>query len=79
MPVVSSEGTDCLVRITYCLQNSYCKSQEQQLLSKTINMQKIIKKQYEAPVAEVRLVLVEDGFATSSIIEGFEFDDEITW
>ena len=42
-------------------------------------MQNIIKKQYEAPVAEVRLILVEDGFGTSSVLEGFEFGDEITW
>ena len=37
------------------------------------------KKKYEKPLVEVKFIAVEDGFATSSILEGFEYDDEITW
>ena len=37
------------------------------------------KKKYEKPLVKTKTIAVEDGFATSGQIEGFEYDGSINW
>lgn len=37
------------------------------------------KKKYEAPLVKIRTILVENGFSTSSTLEGFQYGDNIDW
>lgn len=37
------------------------------------------KQKYEKPLVKIKVIAVEDGFATSGHIEGFQYDGEITW
>lgn len=37
------------------------------------------KQKYEKPLVKIKVIAVEDGFATSSLVEGFTYGDDITW
>lgn len=37
------------------------------------------KQKYEMPLVKIKEITVEDGFGTSSTLEGFEYGDDITW
>lgn len=58
---------------------TYAHPPTKQDTNQTLIVMDKMKQKYEKPLVKIKVIAVEDGFATSSLVEGFTYGDDITW